>query len=887
MPSPTALQRTLLFTVALIAAMLVGRLGLVNDSGASLYWPVSGVIVLWALLARRWVEFGALVVVTMAVIAIANDLTGYSTGESLFLAFGNLSTGLATRWTAYGLVKVGRPLGFVARSSTSLTSTDSAQEVIARLSMPYDVFRLIIATFVGASVGTALTMLVLSLDGPVPAFVEGAVLVIRNLAGGLLIAGTGLAMRQRGKDLRTASYPELALLILLTTGLAATAHVLSPYIPLAMATLLPLFWSGVRATTAFAAAHASYTSVVVLILTALNQGEVFGVDAEVVSLSVRLHLFVIVTVLISLVVSTAVNEFLRINAELTDIADLAQRGAAELKTVTETIPDALLIVDQDGQVTPLNASARGFVVPRSDGHLELVSTNLPDRTTGPPEDLPSARALAGETVHRFPFTFVNDAGKTQTYELNSAPLIPEGSNEQARALLLIRDVTEHHRLLAQLEHTAESDPLTGLFNRRRFDRELTSQTEQFRRYAQGGGLLVLDLDGFKEINDTFGHAEGDRVLVEIARILRDSLRSTDVTARLGGDEFAVLIPFADRPKLQTVAELLVERIRGFARTLDGAGRALTASIGGTTFADAIDEGIDLLITADIMMYEAKNSGRDCIMIFGACDGSTTRLLTQSEWKMQLERALDADDLILHLQPLLDVASGRIIGAEALVRMVGGDGEIVPPSVFVPIAERSGLAPVLDRWVIDEALEILGRLRGIDPGFSMWVNLSAQSINDEATATALIDSLESHSVPARAVVLEVTETAELEDVAAARVFATRIREMGVQLAIDDFGTGFGSFLYLKHLLFDYVKVDGEFITNLDTSDTDCTIVRSIVSLAGELGMQVVAEHVRSPEILGVVRAEGIEFAQGFGIGRPCPESEFVGRFLSPTGGSHPS
>lgn len=243
----------------------------------------------------------------------------------------------------------------------------------------------------------------------------------------------------------------------------------------------------------------------------------------------------------------------------------------------------------------------------------------------------------------------------------------------------------------------------------------------------------------------------------------------------------------------------------------------------------------------------------------------------------MERAIDHDELLLHLQPITDVESGSVVGAEVLVRLPEA-GSLISPSEFVPVAERAGIAVLLDRWVVREAIAMTARMRAIDPRFTIWINISAQSIGSDELERTLLTSLDRHDVPASAVVLELTETAQIDDVPGARAQARRLRAAGIRLAIDDFGTGFGSFLYVKHLLFDYVKIDGEFVTVMDNCATDCAIVRSIVGLAGQLNMQVVAEKVETDAVMELVRTENIHLAQGFGLGRPCPEGEFVERYV---------
>jgi EAL domain-containing protein (putative c-di-GMP-specific phosphodiesterase class I) len=250
-----------------------------------------------------------------------------------------------------------------------------------------------------------------------------------------------------------------------------------------------------------------------------------------------------------------------------------------------------------------------------------------------------------------------------------------------------------------------------------------------------------------------------------------------------------------------------------------------------------------------------------------------------QWKSRIERALENDDFVLHLQPVQDLRTGEIHAAEALVRMCE-EGVFVPPSSFIYIAERAGLMPALDGWVVEHAVEMLAGLRALQPAFQLEVNLSGHSIGHAGTERVITDSLSRHAVDPASLILEITETAAVADVNAAREFAERMTTLGCKFALDDFGAGFGSFYYLKHLLFDFVKIDGEFVSGCHRSDLDRTILRSIVGIARDLGKQTVAEFVSEPAILDVVRDEGVDFAQGFLIGEPVPHDEFVSRFLAP-------
>lgn len=459
---------------------------------------------------------------------------------------------------------------------------------------------------------------------------------------------------------------------------------------------------------------------------------------------------------------------------------------------------------------------------------------------------------------------------------------PQGSGATDIVLLNVVDVSERRRYQDRLAHLVDHDVLTGLANRRRFDNELQRHLDRCRRYGNTGAVLLLDLDNFKQVNDSLGHSAGDQLIVGIAGLLRRTVRHTDLVARLGGDEFAVLLTDGDEDVVRRVGQHIIDVVREHAATLDGVRRRVTASVGGVTFQAASEQAGDILALADMTMYDAKESGRNQLALLPEGETRAPRFSARLQWQSRIEDALDEDRFELHLQPIMEVATGKITAAEVLLRMREHD-ELVPPTRFIYIAERTGLMPRVDAWVVERSVELLARLREHHPDFKLEVNLSGHSIGHPEIELAIRDSLARHQVDPAALILEITETAAVADVAMAREFAVRMTELGCAFALDDFGAGFGSFYYLKHLFFDYVKIDGEFVAHVHESSIDCTIMRSIVGIAHDLGKKTVAEYVAAPEILDVVRAEGVDYAQGFLIGRPAPYEEF----LASLGESDPS
>ena len=542
-------------------------------------------------------------------------------------------------------------------------------------------------------------------------------------------------------------------------------------------------------------------------------------------------------------------------------------------------PHGVAVLDTMGRIQFVNAALCGLVGLPPD---ELEGTWLTDLS--PPGDASIANHLARihEDVSRSSASdcVVRDyRGQDIHVALSSRLLRRQGSEEPDIVLVNVVDVSERRRYQDRLAHLVDHDVLTGLANRRRFDTELQRHLERCRRYGQSGAVLLLDLDNFKQVNDSLGHNAGDQLLVTIGGILRRSVRDTDVVARLGGDEFALLLTDGDQAGAERVGRDVVDRVRELAATLDGVRRRVTASVGAVTFQAASEHATDILALADMTMYDAKEAGRNQVAVLPEGDMRPPKFSARLQWQSRIEEAIEKDRFELHLQPIMSLAHDRITSAEVLLRLRDED-ELVPPSRFVYIAERTGLMPQVDAWVVEHSLAILARLREIDPTFELEVNLSGHSIGHPDIESTIRDSLERHAVDPSALILEITETAAVADVALARAFAERMTELGCAFALDDFGAGFGSFYYLKHLIFDYVKIDGEFVAHVHESQVDRTIMRSIVGIAHDLGKRTVAEFVSSPEILEVVRAEGVDFAQGFLIGRPVPEGEFIASFMTP-------
>ncbi len=460
-----------------------------------------------------------------------------------------------------------------------------------------------------------------------------------------------------------------------------------------------------------------------------------------------------------------------------------------------------------------------------------------------------------------------------------AAVEPQPLGDELGALLTrlserIARYVERDRFEDQLQHLADHDPLTDLFNHRRFRVELTRELASARRYGTGGVVLALDIDNLKHVNDTLGHDAGNELISQVAALIRERLRETDLIGRIGGDEFAAILPHADAGRARQIADELLGAIRKQIVVSTARGSAhTTASIGIACFEHGDDQvsGEELLIEADMAMYDAKAAGRDRAHRY---DPGSSRQLRRGGAE-QIRAALAGDRFTLHAQPIVALEDAGRTRHELLVRMIGPDGELIAPALFMSIAERLDLVQELDRWVLRRALGLLvdsGR-SGRDDCFD--VNLSARSVNDPDLPTFIKREIANAGVDPARLVFEVTETAAISDIDRARRFARALAELGCGLALDDFGTGYASFYNLKHLPFDELKIDGEFVENLATSPVNQLVVRSMAQIAGGLGKHTVAECVGDDETIELLRGYGVDFVQGFHIGRPRPAEELCG------------
>jgi diguanylate cyclase (GGDEF)-like protein/PAS domain S-box-containing protein len=429
-----------------------------------------------------------------------------------------------------------------------------------------------------------------------------------------------------------------------------------------------------------------------------------------------------------------------------------------------------------------------------------------------------------------------------------------------------RDVTERRRIEAQLAHYANHDVITGLFNRPRFEEELTAAGLRAEREGHAGAVLMLDLDNFRYINEAHGHNTGDELVASLAAALPRYLRETDVLARFGGDEFAVLLSPCSEQSARELADQLLRAVREHELEIDGTPLRISASIGVVTFSGSAANSAELLADVDRAMYQSKEAGRDRVTVVTPSERTWVREQLNHSAEHMIHSALDNNQFELYVQPIVDLSDGQMTHCEVLLRL-NNDGAVIAPGQFLPAAERLGLIHLIDRWVIDRAFALASQ----HDNLVFELNLSGATVDDEHLAPYVADRLAAHGTDPSSIVFEITETAAVGNIAKARELAHRVSELGCTFAIDDFGTGFSTFYYLKHFPAQYIKIDGEFLSD-GQSRMDELVIESIVKIGRDLGKQTIAEYVSDEARLERVRKLGVDYAQGYHFSKPFPAHE---------------
>ncbi len=570
------------------------------------------------------------------------------------------------------------------------------------------------------------------------------------------------------------------------------------------------------------------------------------------------------------------------------IQDVTEEAAARsardlLSYVVQSTGDAIITKAPDGSITSWNRGAEqlyGYTAEEALGRPSGM-TETPDRAGEWQKLLQTV--FSGQSIENFETERVRKDGRVIAVSLTVSP-VTDAHGRIVQCAIIARDMTERVRYEERLRYMADHDQLTALFNRRRFDEELKRELARAGRYAEHSAVLSIDIDNFKGINDSAGHAAGDAVLAHVARVLTERSRASDVVGRLGGDEFAVLLSAVGAREARSAAEHLLAEIRSSPAAYGGKPFRVTASIGVATFESDDATAGEVMVNADLAMYAAKTSGRDRVVVYTPSEARKARAMAKLTWSQRIQDALNRDRFVLHLQPILELSTGQIKHGELLLRMKGDRGKLITPGAFLPAAERFGLIHAIDRWVVQRAIQLMSETNGGGP--RVGINLSGESIVGDPLLLEMIEQeLERTGIDPAKLIFEVTETAAIANMPEATQFARGLTSLGCSLALDDFGTGFGSFYYLKHLPVSYVKLDGEFIQNLPRSEVDEHMVKAIVGVSQALGIKTVAESVADEETIGLLHKHNVDYAQGYYVGKPAPLDVAFAEsgWISPAGG----
>ncbi|MDZ5460666.1 putative bifunctional diguanylate cyclase/phosphodiesterase [Azohydromonas lata] len=541
----------------------------------------------------------------------------------------------------------------------------------------------------------------------------------------------------------------------------------------------------------------------------------------------------------------------------------------QLRVTLESMADAVVTVDANGQVKLLNPAAAALL--RVDARevverpfAEVVRLLWADDQQ--PRPCPVVQCLfLPEAQQETRASLLRAHDGTLCPISDTVAPIHDARGRCTGAIWVCRDVSEQHRLAEHAAHALRHDMLTGLLNRQEFEQALARCAA-----AQGwpGYLLCyLDIDQFKLINDTLGHAAGDLLLRELAQLLRDGLRKDDLLARLGGDEFGMLLKGCSAGEAVQRAQALRKRIQDHHFHWEGGTHRVTASMGVAQLPGPGEPASMALIHADIACHAAKEAGRNRVQFFTSADTLVQARHGEMHWVPRLQQALAQDRFELLYQPIVATAPGasRVKYGEILLRLRDDDGQLVSPALFIPAAERYQLMSALDRMVLRKTLDWMQRT----PSVHCSINVSGQSLGDLAFLDEAVTNIKRSRVDARRLCFEITETAAIGNLEAAQAVIAQLRALGARFALDDFGAGMSSFAYLHLLKADVLKIDGGFVKDLHRDPRHRAIVESIHHVAAAFDMRTVAEWVENEAILDELRAIGIDYAQGYFTGRPVP------------------
>ena len=554
-----------------------------------------------------------------------------------------------------------------------------------------------------------------------------------------------------------------------------------------------------------------------------------------------------------------------------------------LLVILESIADGVIATNEQAIITYMNPAAEFIIGWDEASALNQNAANvyrLIDESTEKPLSGYIDGTLLSGTVH---FSLENTAlltrdGKKLAIQSSISPI----RNEQqvTGCVIIFQNVTESRQLSHQLRHQARHDALTNLINRTEFERLLNATLMNVNK-KERHSLLYLDLDQFKVVNDTSGHLAGDVLLQQIAALLLKTVRESDVVARLGGDEFAVFLPYCIIDQAIEIAEKIRRAVNDFIFIWEERQFRVGVSIGVVEIDGSGKNFSDLMRSADLSCYAAKDHGRNRIHVYREEDQELIKRHSEMQWVERLHTALESKRFVLYgqyIQPLDETQTTQHI--EILIRYLDRSGQVVPPGTFLPAAERYNLAPKIDQWVIQNVMEnqqLMALLRA-DSNLRVNINLSGLTLSDPVMTEFITGLIQQYHLPPKSLCFEITETAAVADLAATAHFIRSMRLLGCEFALDDFGIGVSSFAYLKNLPVDYLKIDGSFVRDIHENAVNAAMVNAINHIGHVMRIKTVAEFVENQAVLKKLIQTGVDYAQGYHIHTPCPLDEIYDVFV---------
>jgi diguanylate cyclase (GGDEF)-like protein/PAS domain S-box-containing protein len=564
----------------------------------------------------------------------------------------------------------------------------------------------------------------------------------------------------------------------------------------------------------------------------------------------------------------------------TGMFEMMGGGRSRARMALEAVGEALLTIEANGRIdyaNPAAASLLGIEARLLVGQSLDEVIRLVDETDRKLLKDPVELAMRGTTtvgLGRRAFLLARSAGAERSIELTASPLRSRdnATEEITGAVVLLHDVTELRGITRQMSYQATHDALTGLVNRREFERRLNEALEGAHRGDAHHVLAFIDLDHFKAVNDSDGHQAGDSLLREVAKLMREAVRDTDTVARVGGDEFALLLPGCPLERGRQIAEDLARTVGQNRFVWKDHVHHVGASIGIVELARDSGSVEETLAAADSACYVAKKQGHGRVAVYSARDEVAARQSGDIHWLRTLQAALRDNSFRLYWQPIVPAygANGGGPAMEVLVRLADDKGGELSPAALVRAAERYRLMGLVDRWVVQTTFTALGRgAIALAAHRSVAVNISGQTLSDSQFLDFVVECFDRSGVEPAQVCFEIAESAVVANLEAARRFVGVLHGMGCQFALDDFGSNLGSFASLKNLPMDYLKIDGSFMQNLARDSVNQAMVSATIKLARSLNFKVIAEQVEDAAGLDAARSVGVDYVQGYAVGRPKP------------------